>query len=423
MNRKYARRVLLYLGTFLLAWLTAGCDIFRSDDGEEAEHWDTLSSYQEIGTLSSDQIADIYPTGMELLLTYDIKLYRVVYSTEDPGGNPVLASGVLLLPQEKELSAMLSLHRTTVLHRDEVPSNVSLSDIPSGLDAGEGPVNTVWANFAPVMASAGFITVMPDLLGWGESSNFSPPYLVSFSEAVVSLDMLRAAVELTESLEAEWTGDLFVAGYSQGGSTTLSLLRGIQADPRQQFEVTAASAGGGAYNLEELASAILQQEELGFAPYYVLFLQAYADVYFPERPMNTFFSSPYDLIIESEDLFGGEFTGDEIADRLTGRTGDLFLNRFRNNYITSNIQAGPESELRSAFRENDLSRFRVNSPLRIYHGDLDRILPFAEAEQSVQNLRDAGTEDVELVRIPHGTHRSAAIPFFLETFLWFTESE
>jgi|GEM_PF-2026247 len=393
---------------FLLLFIS-GCNLFNDDNGDGAVLWNTLSSYEKLGTLSAEQIQQVYPGEVGALLVFDVALYRLIYNTETPGGEPVQASGVVLIPQRNNPAAMLSLHRTTIFHNSEAPSNVNINS-----SAGLNDVNAVWTNLGPVSASGGFITVMPDLLGWGSSGNLLPPYLVSFSEGIVSLDMLKAAVEFLDSEEIEWNRDLFVTGYSQGGSTTMSAIRSIQADPHQQFEITAASAGGGAYNLEDLAATILEKEELAFSPYYVFFVKAYRDTYFPTRPLSTFFNSPYDLRIESEQLFRGGYFGYQIEERLTSQTNLLVLNTFRNQYIT-----GGETDFRNALAENNLSRFHVQSPLRIYHGDQDEIIPYSEVEKSVEDLVRSGSEDVQLVRVEGGTHRSSADTFFQETFFWF----
>lgn len=390
----------------LIVFFASSCDLFNDNNGDGVVLWNTLASYEKLGTLTLEQIQEIYPSEAGAFLVYDVALYRLVYNTETPRGETVQASGVVLVPQRNNAAAILSLHRSTIFHDSEAPSNVNFHS--------PDEVNTVWTNLGPVSASAGLITVMPDLLGWGESSNLLPPYLVSFSEGIVSLAMLKAAVEFMQSEDIEWNNDLFVTGYSQGGSTTLAAIRSIQADPENQFQVTAASAGGGAYNLEELAETILVQEELAFAPYYVLFIKAYRDVYFPARQLNTFFNSPYDLRIESEELFRGGYFGHEIEERLASQTNLLVLNTFRNQYIT-----GGEADLRGAFADNDLSRFRVQAPLRIYHGDQDEIIPFAEVENAVQNLVNSGSENVELIQVEGGTHRSSAATFFQETLLWF----
>ncbi len=412
MKRKFGDWKCRYLLLAILLILTAGCDFFEEDNGDVVL-FDRLVSYNELGTLTSDQISNIYPSELSAFLAHDVVVYRVVYRTETPVGDQVQASGVVLAPNRSGASRMVSLHRSTIFHELEAPSNVNLNNPDQS--------NMVWANFAPVMASAGFITVMPDLLGWGESSSLFHPYMITVSDEVVAYDMLLAAMDLTEDAEILWNNDLFVTGYSQGASTAMALLRGIEADASGRFEVKAASVGGGAYNLEALAETLLEQDELSFSPFYVYFLKAYRNTYFPDRTLGSFLNSPYDNIIVNDQLFRGGFFGNEIAERLTHVTSDLLLNSFRNNFITSNTVSGQESEFRSILSDNDLSSFRVEIPLRIYHGEDDEILPYSEALQSAQNLEDAGSGNLEFITVQNGTHLSSVAVYLQETFFWFLE--
>jgi pimeloyl-ACP methyl ester carboxylesterase len=403
----YLFRILLIV---LLVFLLSGCDFFAEDNGDEFTLWHTLSSYHELGTISANEIGDFYPSEVQTFLAYDVTVYRLIYNTETPGGEPVQASGIVLVPQRQNPASIVSLHRSTIFHESEAPSNVNINTPDN--------TNVIWRNAAPIFGSTGFITVMPDLLGWGRSSEMLHPYMITVSDAVVGFDMLLAAFEMLESEEVSRDDNLFITGYSQGGSSTLALLRSISADSQNRFTVTKASAGGGVYNLERLASTILDQNELAYSPFYAFFLKAYKDYYFPFEPLNRFINNPYDLRIESEQLFSGDYFGDEIEERLINQTNLLINNTFRQQYLS-----GGQPGFRSVLMDNDLSNFRVDVPLRLYHGENDEIVPYEETAQSFESLLVAGSEDVSLIPIENGTHATAAETFFIETFLWFLGQE
>jgi pimeloyl-ACP methyl ester carboxylesterase len=401
--KRFITAVLILLLT-LVAF--ASCDLFTDDDGDGVTLWNTLTSYEKIGILSSDEISGFYPSVVEPFLAYDVMVYRIVYRTEAPNGNQVQASGLVLVPERTNPSTLLSLHRSAIFHESEAPSNVSLQS-PNSL-------NTAWGNLGFVFGSAGFITVMPDLLGWGSSSNMLHPFMITISDGMVGFDMLLAATELFESEDVNWSGELFAGGYSQGGTSTLALARAVESDPQHRFEISKASAGGGAYNLEDLTAVLLERSEITFPPYYAFFLKAYRNYYFPTDQLNRYFNSPYDLRIVSEELFRGGHFGDQIEERLTNQTDLLIRNIFRQQYIS-----GGEPQFREALMNNDLSYYRYETPLRIYHGENDVIIPYSEAVQSVDNLRNAGSEDVTFYTVEDGTHLNTAETFFYETFLWF----
>jgi pimeloyl-ACP methyl ester carboxylesterase len=401
------RRNITVTLVLLLSLVTfTSCDLFTDGDGDGANLWNTLSSYEKIGTMSSDEISGFYPSVVDPFLAYDVMVYRIVYRTEAPNGNQVQASGLVLVPVRNNPATLLSLHRSAIFHESEAPSNVSLQS-PS-------TINTAWGNLGFVFGSAGFITVMPDLLGWGSSSNMLHPFMITISDGMVGFDMLLAAAELFESEDIRWNGELFAGGYSQGGTSALALARAVESDPQNRFEINKASAGGGAYNIEGLTGVLLERDEITFPPYYAFFLKAYRNYYFPIEQMNRYFNSPYDLRIVSEQLFRGGYYGDQIADRLTTQTDLLIRNIFRQQFIS-----GGEPQFREALMNNDLTFFSYETPLRIYHGENDQIIPYSEAVRSFDNLRNSGSENVSFYTVEEGTHQSAAETFFYETFLWF----
>jgi hypothetical protein len=399
-------RLLAAAFLLMLTVAVAGCDFFDDNDGDGITLWQTLSSYDKIGTITTEGISNFYPSEADPFLAYDVTAYRLVYHTETPGGESQLASGVVLVPQRQNPATMVSLHRSTIFHETEAPSNVNI-EVPDNR-------NTAWSNLGVLFGSAGFITTMPDLLGWGSSSEMLHPYMVAESDEVVGFDMLLATKEMLEAEEIGWNGNLYLSGYSQGASSMMAVLKAIESDPQERFSISKASAGGGAYNLEELAVTILELDELAFSPFYAFFLKAYWNTYFPIDPLSRYFNGPYDNIIVSEQLFRGGLFGNEIEERLTSQTGLLIRNTFRQQYIS-----GGEPQFREVLMDNDLSNFRVESALRLYHGENDEIIPHQEALNSFNNLVNAGSENVTFISVEDQSHNGAAVTYFSETLGWF----
>jgi pimeloyl-ACP methyl ester carboxylesterase len=410
MLQKIKRYSAVLLGLLLTTIVLTACDLFTDDDGDGLILWSTLSSYERIGTLTAEEIAEYYPSAVKSFLAYDVSVFRIVYSTQTPNGNEVQASGIVLVPERNNPAAMVSLHRSAIFHESEAPSNVNIQSPKSS--------NTVWGNLGLVFGSTGFITAMPDLLGWGSSSNLLHPFMITISDGMVGFDMLLATTELLDSEEINWNGELFAGGYSQGGTSTLALARAVESDPQNRFEISKASAGGGAYNLEELTAVMLAQNEITFPPYYAFFLTAYQHYYFPNDQLNRYFNNPYDLRIVSEELFRGGYFGNQIEERLTDQTDLLIRNNFRQQYIS-----GGELLFRDVLLNNDLSYTRYQTPIRLYHGEDDEIIPYPEAVRSFENMIHAGSEDITFHKVENGTHLSTAETFFYETFRWFIGQE
>ena len=93
-------------------------------------------------------------------IKYDAEVYKVVYKTTFQD-NEISASGLVVLPKTDIEVGMISFHHGTITHHDDAPSNLSETDPDALLYA--------------ALSSSGFITVIPDYIGFGSSSlSFTP---------------------------------------------------------------------------------------------------------------------------------------------------------------------------------------------------------------------------------------------------------
>jgi len=108
-----------------------------------------------------------------------VNVYSVTYNTEFRG-EPVLASGLICAPTAPGTYPILSFQNgTNTLH----------SAAPSA-----DPENLGY-QMIEYIASAGYVVIMPDYLGFGASSAMVHPYLHKESTVGSVLDMLRAVAE------------------------------------------------------------------------------------------------------------------------------------------------------------------------------------------------------------------------------------
>ncbi|NJO04057.1 MAG: amidohydrolase [Bacteroidia bacterium] len=101
----------------------------------------------------------IDPALIGFITLHGVKIYKIVYRTIDPFGQPVLASGALSVPTiDSEVPLpLVSLHHGTIRNDRDAPSNFQ---------------NSMEARFfAPLMSSgtSAYIVAIPDYLGYGES--------------------------------------------------------------------------------------------------------------------------------------------------------------------------------------------------------------------------------------------------------------
>ena len=165
---------------------------------------------------------------------YDVALYKIKYNTIDPAGNPAIASGLIVVPEDSATSfPLLSWHHGTVLKKTNAPSRLQ-GDFQVGL----------------IFATDGYVVACPDYLGMGDGTNLHP-YLHATSEATAVIDMLRATRLFCEDKGNVLNEQLFLAGYSQGGHVTMATLKMMEEQYSDEFTVTACSPMAGPYDLSE----------------------------------------------------------------------------------------------------------------------------------------------------------------------------
>jgi alpha-beta hydrolase superfamily lysophospholipase len=396
-NRSYLTLVLITVMAF------SAC----KDSKENLEAPEFLVDATRIGTMTSQQIRQLMLDPVaDQLASNTIDAWRVVYNTKTPAGADVQASGLVIIPRRAG-APYLSLHRGTTFIKSEAPSNLSTT---------VRNTNAGWVYFAPVLASSGYIVVMPDQLGFGTTSNMQQPFFVTGNEGRVSVDLLKAARELVVREKASATNRLFISGYSQGGSTVLSVVKTLQNEPNTAgFSIVAAAAGGGAYNLPDVARAVLSQQEVGFAPFLALLINSYRTYYFPDRALNTIFREPYASRLTGENLLGGTLGGPEILARLTNTTADLFTESF----LTAFLGDG-EVEMKARLSENDLSNFAYTAHIRLYHGAADEIIPVAEVQRAFNAMLAAGSTNMMFIPpFENAGHLEAGLLFGNASINWF----
>ena len=117
---------------------------------------------------------------------YSISLYKIIYETIDPFGNPIEASGIISFPENlNQAFPILSFQHGTVVARDNVAS-----------ESGFNPLS-LW------LTSTGYIYLEPDYIGLGESQ-IMHPYCLENPSAWSIIDILRASKQFCiESSEIE----------------------------------------------------------------------------------------------------------------------------------------------------------------------------------------------------------------------------
>lgn len=351
-------------------------------------------------TLSTWQIYLYFlAAGIPVTPQYNVRLYEMTYETVDAWGARTVASGAVVLPTGVGRALPLfSYQHGTITKTNEAPSSLNLeSEVLVGV----------------VMATSGYAAVLADYLGLGRSP-WPNPYHHARSEATACLDALRAARALCASNSVPLNGQLFLAGYSQGGHATLALHRELESYHTNEFTITASAPMAGAYDLSGVTAADILSGRLPPNPYYFAYLlAAYQSVYALARSLADWLVPPYQTTLPP--LLAGNATGDQInaampADPLAILRPELL----------AELRTNANNRLRQALRDNDVYAWTPRRPLRLYHCAGDKDVIFANSQLALAHFHNRGATHVQLIDPqPSADHGGCVQPAFLQVKTWF----
>jgi pimeloyl-ACP methyl ester carboxylesterase len=173
----------------------------------------------------------------------DYMNYVFNYPSIDPFGKPCTLSGTItvdktLIEDNKPYNGILLYNHFTIYATTQAPSRGAV-EFPTGASLTD------------------FIVVAPDYYGFGITEKEPQAYCISRANGRASLDAYLAAKRLIEDLKVKKRDDFVIAGYSEGGQTTMAVLREI-SERHPEIKVKRAFAGDGPYDINSMYDAITQ---------------------------------------------------------------------------------------------------------------------------------------------------------------------
>lgn len=327
-------------------------------------------------------------------IKYGVSVYKLQYYTTYQG-KEIKASGLVIVPQGMTTPApVVSAQHGTIFTQSDAPSSFT------GLSGFE------------LFASAGYVTLIPDYIGFGASKHIFHPYYDQKHSALAVVDMIKAARSFYKEKSISTNEQLFLVGYSEGGYVTLAAQKEIETNPQHKLKVTASAAGAGGYDLTHMLSGITTGKTYSYPAYLAYVLQAYNHTNSWNRPLAEFFQEPYASKLPQ--LFNGSNGGSAINRELTTDPQKLFIPAFY-----SNLQdTGKELALKQALQENSFNDWYPKSPTRLYHGTADNIVPHENSRLTYDRFKAQGAPQTELISIEGGTHSSSFVPMLQSLVPW-----
>ncbi len=330
------------------------------------------------------------------LLQYDVDYFKFTYNTTF-NGNKIQASGTLCIPKNVSAApALLSAQHGTMFADADAPSNFPLT----------------FTGFE-LFASTGFVTVIPDFIGFGVSKDIIHPYYDMQSSGQAVVDMIKAAKYYLKTQNKAISDKLFLVGYSEGGYVTMAAQREIESNASHGLTVTAAAEGAGGYDVTGMLAKVATATTYSDPSFFALFMQNYNSLYGFNRPLTDYFKEPYASKIPQ--LLNGTKNSDQINAELTLSLPALFSTTFFANLANPAAEAAFKAKVAA----NSFPNWYPKSATRLYHGTADENVYFETSQSTAARFVAAGSTKLTLIPIPGGTHATSIIPMMGDALPWF----
>jgi pimeloyl-ACP methyl ester carboxylesterase len=338
--------------------------------------------------------------NLKTRVTCDINIYRMVYKTT-VNGHQINASGLVCVPVIPGDYPVLSFQNGTNTVNAYAPS--------------EFAINYSY-QFVEIIASMGYIVVIADYPGFGESAQVPHPYLVKEPTVQSLVDMLYAVKEITGSELPGITlkNEYYLLGYSQGGWATLALHKALELDYKDEFNLKGSACGAGPYDLFLLLQGMVNTSTYPMPVYLGYILNAYKAYDQFTNPVSDIFNGPYASRLSS--LYTGLLTSEQINSQLTTSIPGLITPDFLSGFTTSPKYAS----VRNALNNNSVSAWNSYKPLLLIHGGKDTQVNPVSTENMYAQMIQAGTSPVlcKKVIVPGVDHGDGVIPCMVQGILF-----
>jgi pimeloyl-ACP methyl ester carboxylesterase len=358
-----------------------------------------IARANSLGTMTVNDLQQMLSNAnitMPFTLNYSVETISVNYYTTDGTGKQTVASGALIIPQGGS-----NLPLASIQHGTQTKNN---------LVASVSPMNSTEGIIGLIMASMGYMVVVPDYPGFG-ASHVTHPYTHAESLIPSVIDLMRAARTYSSQHQITLDGKVFLTGYSEGGYATLVTQRKIELEYSQEFNLTAVAPMAGPYDLNGMMQTLFQTGQYNHTAYVAFIITAYNNIYGWNR-LNDFFKAPYSTIVQN--LFDGSKTFGEVENQLPATFSELVKSDFVNN-----VNNGSETDFISAMQENTLLDWIPQTPINFFHGDEDDISPYQNALTAVERLTANGGTNIQLTTILGGNHDNSGPIAIVGAIQWF----
>lgn len=310
------------------------------------------------------------------------------YTGHDVDGSPLTLSGKLLIPKEGRIKNMIIVSHYTIGANYEAPSETF-------------PMEGIWA-------AKGYIVVVADYIGFGITKERIHPYLHIKSTAQSVVDMALAAKPYLKKIGKEpESEEVILAGYSQGGATTVGVMDMIQDDYSNEFPIKKVYAGGGPYDLAATYDISMEWDQTGIPCAIPMIVQGINAGENLGLDMSAFFQ-PKLLENYNEWINSKKYTVKEINTMIGASSlHEIMTEQGRDKH------SWETALLYQALLSNSVLRFTPRAPMYIFHSTQDKTVPFVNALKAEEWFKGM---NVHYDFGEYGKHGMGAVRFIINVY-------
>ena len=347
-------------------------------------HAQRLISYEKLQSFDINQvdsIIDANGAGAFFSAKNGVDYYKVLYWTPYKHVDSLVqVSGAVVVPTNTTCAVPLtSYFHGTVMVAENVPSRYGSRESFVGV----------------LLAADGQMAVLPDYLGLGDSDSsvIIHPYMHAFSQAHTSVNNLRAARELADTLGIDLSGELFLTGYSQGGFTVVATHKLIEEEFPFEFQVTASAPMSGAYDFKETQVDFIASDSAYSSPSYLPYIMlGYHSVFdslaqlFPD--VTQVFKPPYDTVIPPL-FYSKDVSGPQINNLCAPVPKHMIKDTFVNDFMSDSLHP-----FRIALAESHLLDWAPQAPIKLIYCNGDEQVTYLNSELAYDSWTARGAQQV-----------------------------
>lgn len=393
-------RLLLFATFFLALSVMVSC----SKDEEQEQNQQQGTGQEQPGSPLDLPFGAAYVMDSSYLSSSNMTVYNFAYPSVDPSGRPIMLSGTITMDdevsRETPANGMVLYNHFTIYRADQCPTRgeLSMQALAKGL---------------------GLITVSADYYGFGVTEHHHQAYCMSLYNARTCIDALLAARQLLAQMGFSWDDVLFNVGYSQGGQTSMAVVR-LAAEQYPDLDITYTLAGAGSYDLPATYRKFLDATISGMPSTVVSVMLAYNEFGRMGLQMDDMFIEP--VLSNIDDWFySKKYTREEI-DELVGSLSIA-------DYVTPamlDVNSPEGSALMTALDGDNLCHGwtpRGDEHIMLFHSSKDITVPVVNTQNMYDFLVSKGVQNVDLQIHDIGSsatlpaHENAALMFGLKVIL------